>query len=155
AIPEDERFPWQPKELVAVLGQHRDVSGGPVGVYSVALRGDGKQLASGGPGPRVFLWDLTGAKLQAPVTLDGHTDSVFSVAFAADGQRLASASKDKTARLWDMRKPGTNTSTVLPHQHYVRAVAFAPYGDVLASASEGNHEVYLWDPMGREPKKVL
>src|SRR5678815_1428842 len=54
AIPAEERFEWQPKALVAVLGSHRGRHWG--GIESVAFSPNGKQIASTGAGV-VRLWD--------------------------------------------------------------------------------------------------
>src|SRR5215469_12017804 len=45
-IPALERFDWQPKELVAVLGEHRGRQG--ASAMAVAFSPDGKVLASAG-----------------------------------------------------------------------------------------------------------
>src|SRR5262249_1189161 len=54
-IPALDRFDWQPKELVAVLGEHRGRHGAPVS--AVAWSGDGKLVASGGSNYLVRIWD--------------------------------------------------------------------------------------------------
>lgn len=46
AIPESERFPWQPKGLMGVIGTQRRAHWGSV--FSVALSPDGKQFLSSG-----------------------------------------------------------------------------------------------------------
>src|SRR5262245_59814845 len=45
-IPALEKFDWQPKELVAVLGEHKGRQGNTV--TTVAFHPDGKHVASGG-----------------------------------------------------------------------------------------------------------
>src|SRR5262245_11280256 len=45
-IPELDRFDWQPKELMAVLGEHRGRHGHPV--TCIAWTRDGKRVISGG-----------------------------------------------------------------------------------------------------------
>ena len=54
-IPAEERFAWQPKELVAVLGEHRGQRWG--GVVNVAYSPDGKTIACSGGFPNVELVD--------------------------------------------------------------------------------------------------
>src|SRR5262245_3590734 len=55
AIPKLELFDWQPKELVAVLGEHRGRQGHHA--YSVAFSIDGKTVASGGGNGLIRFWD--------------------------------------------------------------------------------------------------
>ena len=45
AIPKEERFPWQPKELVAVIGEHKQRFWNSVGVGAIAVRPDEQQVA--------------------------------------------------------------------------------------------------------------
>ncbi|MBI3462253.1 MAG: hypothetical protein HY000_04215 [Planctomycetes bacterium] len=96
-IPAAERFPWQPKELVAVLGEHRQRHWGPV--WCVAYSKDGKRIASGDADHVIRVWDAE-TMLELAV-LRGHTRDVPSVVFSPDGRRILSGSEDKTMRLWD------------------------------------------------------
>ena len=70
----------------------------------VAVRRDGKILASasGGADACIKLWDLETRKEIA--TLPGHKGGVNSVAFSPDGALLASGGDDKTVKLWDVDK---------------------------------------------------
>src|SRR5262249_51515247 len=69
-------------------------------VAEVAVRPDGRQLATAGTDRTVRLWDaVTGQEVR---TLRGHGDQVLGVAYSPDGRRLASASNDQTVRLWDV-----------------------------------------------------
>ncbi len=69
-------------------------------VYSVAWSPDGRQLASGGVGGAVHLWDV--ARGVGVATLEGHQFYVCSVAWSPDGRQLASGSRDQTVRLWEV-----------------------------------------------------
>jgi serine/threonine-protein kinase len=78
AIPAAERFPWQPPELIALLGTHfwRDWAG----VRGVALSPDDRTAASCGEDGRIVLRNTSSGKVLA--TLTGHTGIVAGVAFA-------------------------------------------------------------------------
>ncbi len=143
-IPAEERFAWQPKELVAVLGEHRGWHRGAV--FSVAFSADGKWLASGGNGGLVRLWDPETLRLRA--SLSGHTGSVHTVAFAPDSKTLASASDDRTVRLWDVSGPAPRLRSVLRrNMKKVWSVAFAPDGKTLACGQQDG-TVQLWSLHG-------
>jgi WD40 repeat protein len=79
SIPAEERFAWQPKELVAVLGEHRLRHWS--GVKDVAISPDGKWIASAADGSMSCLWDAETMRQAAQV--DG-----FAVAFSPDGKLL-------------------------------------------------------------------
>jgi WD40 repeat protein/serine/threonine protein kinase len=161
-IPPAERFAWQPRELVAVLGEHRRRHwGGPVNC--VALSPDGKRLASGGREPVVRLWDAdTGKEL---ANLLGHTNAITTVAFSPDGGTLASGSGDGSVRLWDMsRVPSSppagrparlDERTVLQgKQGTVYCVAFSPDGKTLATADQDG-TLQLWNVRAGTRRAVL
>jgi WD40 repeat protein len=99
-------------------------------VTAVAFTPDGKKLASGCSDHNVRIWDLAAAT--DPVTLE-HEDSVNGIAFSADGARLAAATLEHT-HLWDVAaaKECEKLECESPN---VRAVAFAPDGKSLVTAS--------------------
>jgi WD40 repeat protein len=148
AIPATERFDWQPKELVAVLGEHRGRHWDTI--RTVACSPDGKLVASAGYDGVIMLADAE--TLRARVFLRGHTRGVWSVAFAPDSHRLLSGSSDGTVRLWDVAA-GQERLHVQPGGD-VYGVCFSPDGRRALSATHGGL-VQLWDAdTGKELKRL-
>jgi WD40 repeat protein len=97
-IPAQERFPWQPPELVAVLGAHRQRHWGQV--LSVAWSPDGKRIASSGTDYVIRIWDT--ATMRERAVFGGATAAVRKVVFTPDSRRLVSADGNQVLRLWDV-----------------------------------------------------
>lgn len=115
-------------------------------VHAVAFApGDKRAVIAGDTTPRLI--DLeTGQEVRA---FPGHKAEVTCVAFSPDGSRLATGSDDGSIRVWDVES-GKSLAT-LPNQpeaqaRAVRALAFAPSGKALASASD--RSIRLWDVDG-------
>jgi WD40 repeat protein/tRNA A-37 threonylcarbamoyl transferase component Bud32 len=138
-IPATERFDWQPKELVAVLGEHRGRHW--TDQRHVAVSPDGKLAASCGEDGLIYLWEADTLRLRALLT--GHTAGVWSVAFAPDSRRLLSGSEDGTLRLWDL-KARRELRCFKGHAGEVSSVAFSPDGG-RALSGNGDRTVRLWD----------
>jgi WD40 repeat protein len=131
SIPAAERFDWQPKELVAVLGDHRQRHWG--GVTSVAWSADGKRIASGGEDYVIRVWDAETMRERA--VLRGHTRSVRSVALSPDGRRVLSGGWDQTVRWWDVDTGQELHCFRLGEQ--VDGVALSPEGRHFLSGGHG------------------
>lgn len=148
-IAESERYPWQPRELAAVLGEHRLHHWGPL--LSVACRADGKLLAAGGEDHVIRFWDpATGRERTA---LRGHHGPVTALAFGPDGKTLASGSWDGTVKLWDVAGQKERATLNINHGG-VRCLAYTNDGNTLAVGTD-DRSVALWDPNSNKERTVL
>jgi RNA polymerase sigma factor (sigma-70 family) len=127
-IPPEERFDWQPPELVAVIGEHRGRSW--AGIRVVALSPDGTSAASAGDDRLIHVWDA--ATLRERATLRLHTLAIYSLAFAPDGKTLVSGGEDKRLAFWDLTATPPTLKAVRRHDDIVSALAFTPDGRTLA-----------------------
>jgi RNA polymerase sigma factor (sigma-70 family) len=154
-IPPEDRFAWQPPELVSVLGEHRGHSWERLD--AVAFSPDGKLIASCGDGPTVRLWDA--ATLRQCAALTHPTQSVYCVAFSPDGKILAaggsmrSGTDHKTLVLWNMTASPPTVRTVLKLSELLCTLAFSPDGNTLACG--GFQGIRMWNIAGdREPQQL-
>jgi WD40 repeat protein/serine/threonine protein kinase len=139
-----------PRELVGVLGEHRRRS--QVGVYSIALRPDGKELACGGEGDIDLLDPATG---QILTQFQGHSPgTILSLAYSPTHAILVSTSQDRTAKMWDLTQSPPRCMHVFEdYANWVYGAAFDPTGNTLAlSCADGT--VQFWDLLGKKPRKA-
>ncbi len=140
-------------------GQLRQICRGHCAwIRAVAFVPDGQQIVSGCFDYTIRLWDLAQSNNPAYHSLRGYTSLVRAVAFSPDGQTLASGSSDQAVRLWALAAAATATNgqqaaeaqaqatirqLLVGHSRLVRALAFSPAGDFLASGSY-DYTVQLW-----------
>ena len=117
------------------------------GVTCVAVRPDGKQIATGAADGSVKLWDAAGKQTASlPVV---HPGGVKAVAFSPDGKLLASGGADRSAKLWDVSGDKPAPGHKFEGQPGpVNAVAFSPDGKQLAAGTgvpRKSGVVSVWD----------
>ncbi len=147
-IPASERFDWQPKELVAVMGEHRQRHWGQA--RSVSYSADGKLVASCCYTEQfISIWDAETMALKERLVA-AEAGEIASVCFSPKGRRLAVGLAGGVA-LWDLdrgRKPR------LFYKNYLPQVAFFPDSGRLACATWKGKTVTVFDITSEEPKAV-
>ena len=121
-------------------------------VLAVAFSPDGKRVATGADDGTARIWAADGSG--EPVILGGHEQRVYGVAFSPAGDRVATAaaSADNVrnaffrfggmGRVW--RADGEGPPILLRgHRNWLRAVAFSPDGQRLATASDDG-TIRIW-----------
>src|SRR5205085_6553652 len=123
-IPELERFEWQPKETVAILGEHRGRQGSTV--TCVAWTRDGKRVISGGGQGYVRIWDSTTLRQQARL---GTGAATTCLVLSRDSKTLAAGSAGGGLYVWDLSgKQPVNTGSFGIGTSAVHSVDISPDG---------------------------
>jgi WD40 repeat protein len=133
---------WDPasgKEL------HRDRDGHIAGVSAVAISPDGKKVASGGDGIR--LWDRATGKMLRTFDIKG---GVTCVAISPDGKTLAGGGLGRVVFLWDIES-GNTLQELKGHANSVRGLAFSHDGTRVATG-DAQATVRIWTV--KDGKKV-
>jgi WD40 repeat protein len=118
-------------------------------IYSISFSPDGLLLAAGGSLDELQIWNVQTARLSWKIKLLSYSARATSVLFSPVGDTLASnTSFDYSGRLWSART-GQLLRTLEGHKDVVRALAFSPHGEVVATTSKDG-TVKLWDvPTGK------
>ncbi|MFL5245552.1 MAG: WD40 repeat domain-containing serine/threonine-protein kinase [Gemmataceae bacterium] len=149
AIPPAEQSPWQPPELVAVLGEQAWRHAGPV--QAVAINPAGNLVASSGPDPVICIRQAPSGAVSALLT--GHARAVTALGFSSDGLTLASASLDGVLILWDVKT--LKERTRLPaHSGRMGTLAFTRDGKILATGGD-DRTVKIWEANTGKPLRTL
>jgi WD40 repeat protein len=151
SVPALERFDWQPKELVAVVGEHRGRHGGYV--HCVAYSSDGKTVVSGGTG-LTRLWDAATLRLRATLPYLG-AGPILGLSLSRDGRTLAVGGGPGVVQVWDVsnRDKPTLRFPIPVATNAVQGVALRPDGKVLAAGC-ADGSLHLYDIAGEEPKSL-
>jgi WD40 repeat protein len=150
SIPELEKFPWQPKELVAVLGEHRGRHG--AAVACVAFSPDGSMVVSGGAS-YIRVWRTTDMRLIQVASYSYPS----GLAFSKDGKMLAVASSSGSMVLYDVTaaaQPLVARFTAGAGTSGVYSIAFNPDGKTVAVACYDN-QIRVYDVTGKTAKEPM
>ena len=123
-------------------------------IVALALRCDGKQLATTSRDNRVSLWDVATGRPSRVIEVPTDDWAVHPrAAFDPAGRVLATGGADGTVRLWDAAT-GARIAELGGHAGCASDVAFSPDGSVLASGG-ADGTVRLWDPSRHSLVAVL
>jgi WD40 repeat protein/serine/threonine protein kinase len=137
-IPTQERFDWQPPELVAVLGEHRLRHWGSA--LGIAFTTDGKEAFSYGMDNAIRFWDpSTGRECKV---CPGQKGWALPMIFSANGKTVFTSSLDNTVRQWEVAT-GKEKRAYIGHGGRILSVSLALDGKILASASQDG--IKIWD----------
>ena len=133
--------------------QRQALAGHDGWVTAIAFSPDGKTLASVSYDGILQLWtiDPITAKGTRKQKLIGHNEDVHAIAFSPpDGMILASTSRDKVVRLWTVDPIATTRvlkQELTGHNSFVGHITFSPGGEMLASGSPAEAQLWAINPM--------
>jgi WD40 repeat protein len=138
---------WDPRAGRLLSGRDRPV----LPHVDLAVSPDGARLAStcGGAGLRV--WETATGQ---PAPQPEGSPPVQVLALSPDGRWLAAGEDDPKVRLWEAAT-GKPYATLEGQAGKVATLAFAPDSTTLASASQTDGTVWLWNVLTKEPVLVI
>jgi len=112
---------------------------------SIALNVDETQIAVGGKDNMIYLYSISGDKLNETNTvLKGHRGPLSSLVYSHDGKSLASADHNREIIVWDTAKNETKVTGWVYHNARINNISWSPDSTHLASASLDS-SLYVWD----------
>lgn len=157
---------WSPNgRYVASAGHDQTVqvwdpiTGKPVNNYrghngritSISWSPDSQKIASASDDMTVQVWEAATGRSLPPYR--GHADCLLAVAWSPDGRHIASGGKDKMIQIWDPNRESRLLALISPfrrqvtlsgHTNRINALAYAPGGRRIASASS-DKTIRTWD----------
>jgi RNA polymerase sigma factor (sigma-70 family) len=124
------------------------------GSSAIAVSPDGRTVAASA-GLGVGLWDLATSNQVTAVGFDrgDQVHRIYALAFTPDGKQIVSGDYNGLARVSDLATKKTRSFRMHPGTAW--AVALSADARVLASASQEDRSVYLWDvATGKERRQL-
>jgi len=154
-IPANEMYPWQPAELVAVIGTHRGMHFG--WITSIRYCPDGKTIASAGEDGVIRFWD---SQLREIGSLKSDGVVTNCLAFSRNGKWFAAARRDGSVRLWRtsglVQMPTEHPSLLLKVKaDAVGTLALSPDGRLLACDESDKIRIWALDEGGATDYALL
>ncbi len=118
-------------------------------MYQASYSNTGSLLYTVGNDRKVKIWETAKLKQDhAKTTLDGHLKYVLAADMTLDERLLATGGGDKALNIWDVAS-GNLAAHLEGHTSDVEAIAFAPNGKFVVSASE-DKSVRIWSVENHE-----
>jgi WD40 repeat protein len=130
----------------ATLQRRRTVQAHAANVLALACSPDGALVATGGGDEQVHVWERATWRRRASIRIPG-CQEVLALAWSSDSSRICVGSRLNSIGVHEA-KSGAELVALHGHDGYVKAMAWDPAGQVLASAS-GDCTVRLWDARPR------
>jgi WD40 repeat protein len=145
----DARIDPETDAAAALAAPLRELDSGGAVAFSLAWSPDGKLIASGSSRLRLFE-AATGAMVQ---DIKG-TSPIQAIAFSPDGVLVATGNADRTVRVYET-SGGKLRGTLAGHTGRVAGLAFSSDGRTLASCSDTESDIRLWDVARLAPAGLL
>jgi WD40 repeat protein len=146
-IPKEERMPWLPKEVVAVLGEHRGRHWAQVD--RVGVSPDGKLVV--GSAEKVRIWDAATMRERAVIDTGRYPGQGAAFCFDSKGVTLAVRIEETDIALFDMSTATPRETVRLKgHKGQPKSMVFTPDAKSLVSAS--HVEAIIWDLSKKKPE---
>jgi WD40 repeat protein len=133
--------------------QTRAVAISPESHFTSKLPGRQGEVAFGGEGGHIVLWDLYYDKDPSSVLI-AHDGSVNSLAFSPDGQYFASSGSDGLILVWNRKAFSRVADAVTGEDDFIRSTAISSDGSLVAAAGDKG-VVRVWDVATRQLLRSL
>ncbi|EKM58807.1 uncharacterized protein PHACADRAFT_191141 [Phanerochaete carnosa HHB-10118-sp] len=111
-----------------------------------SLSPDGNLLAVSFRGSDILVWRIFDGLLVQRLHHQGHMEPVLFLEFSPNNHSLVTGSEDATAIIWNIRDDHALLRLRLEgHRGAVRRVVYAPHGALIATISDGDESVKIWN----------